>query len=67
MSDPTNNRIILEPKVILQLFHYAEVVGMCNHQLANMIEQGASETQCLEELNKLLHEEVFVPEEEIPF
>lgn len=57
MSDPTNNRIILEPKVILQLFHYAEVVGMCNHKLCDLIEGGATEEECLEELSKRLLKE----------
>ena len=67
MSDPTNNRIIIAPQVILQLFHYAEVAGMCNHQLANMIEKGATERECLDELNKLLQQDVFTSEDEIPF
>ena len=53
----SGSTIIIEPKVILQLFHYAEVVGMCNHKLCDLIEGGATEKECLEELNKLLLEE----------
>tara|TARA_B100000963_G_scaffold32209_1_gene23986 strand:- start:440 stop:562 length:123 start_codon:yes stop_codon:yes gene_type:complete len=40
---------------------------MSNHKLANMIERGASERECLDELNKLLGQELFIGEAEIPF
>ena len=66
MSDPTNNRIIIAPQVILQLFHYAEEVGMCNHKLCDMIKKGSTEKECLDVLNKLLQQEMN-DFKEIPF